>query len=116
MNRIYHMTSEAEWDAQSDADAYVAPSLESDGFIHASHANQIVETANRIFAGRTDLRILVVDVDKLTAPLKVEDSYGHGSFPHVYGPIDKAAVIEVVPFASKPDGSFELPDSIPDQV
>ena len=113
MTRIFHITTRAEWEDQSTQDAYTAPSLESEGFIHASRPDQIVDTANRIFAGRDDLLILVIHVDKLTAPLKVEDSYGHGSFPHVYGPITKDAIDSTVAFPSNPDGSFSLPPTIP---
>jgi uncharacterized protein (DUF952 family) len=110
--RIFHITSHPEWDTQKSEPAFTAPSLESEGFIHASHANQIVDTANRIFSGRTDLVILVIDPALLTSPLKIEDSYGHGSFPHIYGTIEKVAITEVVTFSPKPDGSFDLPDQI----
>jgi uncharacterized protein (DUF952 family) len=112
MTRIFHITTRAEWESQSEQSSYSASSIESEGFIHASRANQIVDTANRIFAGRDDLVVLVVDVDILTSPLKVEDSYGHGSFPHVYGSITKDAILSTVDFPCNSDGTFTLPTAI----
>ncbi len=112
MTHIYHITSRPEWEAQKNASVYRAPSLESEGFIHSSRADQIVDTANGIFAGRDDLVILVIDAGRLTSPLKEEDSYGHGFFPHVYGPIDKDAIIDVLAFPPLADGSFKLPGEI----
>jgi uncharacterized protein (DUF952 family) len=111
MSHIYHMTSKAEWDLQKDK-PFSAPSLDSEGFIHASHADQIVDTANRMFSGRDDLVILVIDTARLTSPLKVEDSYGHGSFPHVYGTIDAEAIVSAVYFPCSTDGTFILPSGI----
>jgi uncharacterized protein (DUF952 family) len=112
MTRIFHITTRAEWESQREQNSYSAASIESEGFIHASRADQIADTANRIFAGRDDLIILVIDVDKLTSPLKVEDSYGRGSFPHVYGPITKDAILSTVDFTCSSDGTFTLPIAI----
>lgn len=116
MTRIFHITARAEWEGQSDQCGYSAASLESEGFIHASRAHQIVDTANRIFPGRDDLIILVIDVGRLTSPLKVEDSYGHGSFPHVYGPIARDAILSVIDFPCNSDGTFTLPDAISNEL
>ena len=112
MTRISHITCLTEWEAQTDDPTFRAASLEPDGFIHASYANQIVDTANLIFSGRKDLVILVIEAALLTSPLKVEDTYGHGSFPHIYGPIDTDAIVDVLAFPPLADGSFELPGEI----
>ncbi len=56
--------------------------------------------------------ILVVDTARLTSPLKVEGSYGHGSFPHVYGHVDANAILSVVDFPCNADGTFALPSAI----
>ena len=112
MPTFYHITSKDDWAAQQSAPEFTADSLESEGFIHASDVDQIVDTANLIFRGRTDLVILVIDTDRLTAPLKVEDLYGHGSHPHVYGPIDRAAIVSTVDFPCSADGTFALPENL----
>jgi uncharacterized protein (DUF952 family) len=87
----------------------VSPSLAEEGFIHCSTAEQVEATANRIFRGRGDLLVLVVDADRLTAPLKWERATDVGEdFPHVYGPIDVAAVVDVVAMPEGDEG-YVLP-------
>ena len=42
--------------------------------------------------------LLRIDPDRLTSPVVVEDLVGSGEpFPHVYGPIDLAAVVAADP-------------------
>lgn len=109
MAEILHITSSSAWAASQDQGRHVDPSLELEGFIHCSEAHQVVGPANRLFQGRTDLLLLRIDTHKLTERLVYEDSYGHGSFPHIYGPINLDAVIKAVAFPCGDDGSFELP-------
>ena len=109
MSNIYHITSQTEWDKQKEAPVYTAESLETEGFIHASNVDQIVPTANLIFQGRTDLLILTIDIDLLSSEVKVEDTYGHGAHPHIYGPVDRAAIVFTVAFPPNKDGTFSLP-------
>jgi uncharacterized protein (DUF952 family) len=86
-----------------------AGSLETEGFIHCSTAGQVVATANRIFAGSGDLLLLVIDPERLTAPLKYERAADAGEdFPHVFGTIDLAAVTDTMVLAEGPDG-YVLP-------
>lgn len=86
------------------------PSLETEGFIHCSYLDQVPLPANALFTGQTDLLLLVIDPAKLASPLVIEDSYGSGTeFPHVYGPIELAAVTTTVPFPANDDGGFSLP-------
>jgi uncharacterized protein (DUF952 family) len=73
----------------------VPASLAVEGFVHCSTVVQVVATADRIFRGSGDLLVLVVDPDRLTAPLKWERATDvDAEFPHVYGPLDVAAVVE----------------------
>ncbi len=104
---VFHIATVADWTARSH-DSYVPAGYEAEGFVHCSGSDQVVGTANRIFAGRHDLVLLAIDDAKLTAPLVWEDSYGSGTeFPHVYGPIDLVAVAEVMAFSPDGDGRFE---------
>ena len=112
MPHIYHITTQFDWQSQKDGATFTAPSLDSDGFIHASMIDQIVDTANAIFAGYDDLVIQVIDTAKLVAEVKIEDTYGHGSFPHIYGPIETQSVIRAIDLPPNADGTFALPDAI----
>ena len=65
----------------------------------------MVATANRHY--RADPRafvVLTVDLDRLTSPWRVEDP--GGIYPHVFGPIDRAAIVRVVPAPRDADGTF----------
>lgn len=114
-DQILHLTARADWDAvAADPSAsYRAESLAAEGFIHCSTVDQLLIPANERFAGRQDLVVLVIDVDKVPSRTVYEDCYESGlEFPHVYGPIPVDAVTEVVPFPCRPDGSFQLPDRL----
>jgi uncharacterized protein (DUF952 family) len=64
----------------------------ADGFIHFSTAAQVRETARRHFGGHTDLIVLEVEAADLGEALRWEPSRGGDLFPHLYGPLDTAAV------------------------
>lgn len=108
---IVHITTAAEWAAAQRDGAYRAPSLDTDGFIHLSRADQVVRVADAAFRGREDLVLLAVDPERLSAPVRWEPAEDGETFPHVYGPIEVAAVVAVVAFPEGPSG-FSLPQAI----
>jgi uncharacterized protein (DUF952 family) len=104
---ILHICSAAEWHASHDGH-YRGASLDHEGFIHCSRPEQVVEVAGRLFQGRRDLVLLVIDPDLVTPEIRWEDG-GNGNFyPHIYGPLNVSAVVAVVAFEPNPKGSFEL--------
>lgn len=105
---ILHLAVEADWDAAETA--YAPPAFDEDGFVHCSAPHQIATVAEARFAGRTDLVLLTIDPNLLTAPVVWEDLADEGEdFPHVYGPIERAAVLEARPYRPGPDGHFPRP-------
>lgn len=83
------------------------PSLDIEGFVHCSMADQLVGVANERFRGRPDLVVLTIDERLLSSPVVSEDCDETGErYPHVYGPIDPEAIVEVAPFPPGPDGEF----------
>jgi uncharacterized protein (DUF952 family) len=110
---ILHITTAPEWEAAQEAGEYRAPSLDTEGFIHCSLPTQVTHVADWFYRDVEDLVLLCIEPDELTSELRWEpsaDSFA-GDFPHVYGPIALAAVIEVLPWKRGADG-FELPDRI----
>lgn len=98
---ILHICSPDEWDDARRAGARLAPSLATEGFVHCSLPRQLAGVAARRFAGVSDATVLVIDPERLDAPVVLEDSYGSGDeFPHVHGPITVEAVVEVVGLAT----------------
>jgi uncharacterized protein (DUF952 family) len=108
---ILHITSKAEWLEAQQRGEYVAPSLQTEGFIHCSTEKQVLHVANAFYRGRNDLVLLKLDEAKLNSELKWEPpagpvAPGHSAsdrFPHIYGPINLTAVEEVLDF--EPDSS-----------
>jgi uncharacterized protein (DUF952 family) len=95
---IYHVTTAQEWSTAKEKGFYEAASLASEGFIHCSEEHQVANVLERYFAGKSDLVKLVIDTDKLTSRYVQEWSPSiQDTFPHIYGPVNSNAVIEVVP-------------------
>ena len=84
--------------------------------MHLSTPEQVHLPAERLYPGRRDLGLLVVDPARLTDPVRLEpgDPAGPASmrFPHLYGPLPTTAVIAVVPY--RPPSPFAVP--APDDV
>ncbi len=109
MDQIVHICSLEDWQTAKVVGQYRAESLKSEGFIHFSRPDQAVDTANRYYAGRRDLLLLWVDPQELTADLRWESSHGD-LYPHLFGPLNFEAVLQVMPFIPEDDGVFrELP-------
>lgn len=107
---IYHIITRADWEKAQQLGVYRAPSLESEGFIHCSTRDQVLNTAERYYKGVEDLYLLNIDIAGLDHEIRFEDTSGHGSlFPHIYGPVPLKAVVAVVRFAPRVDGLFDWP-------
>ena len=109
-NTIYKICPAALWRAAEQAGVFDGSDVDRrDGFIHFSTAAQAAETAARHFAGARDLLLIAVDASALGARLKWEPSRGGALFPHLYGPLDLAAVRGVDPLPLGPNG-HEFPE------
>jgi uncharacterized protein (DUF952 family) len=104
---LFHITPRIDWDAARTAGEYRAASLETEGFIHLSTDAQWPKTLQRFFRGREGLVLLVIDPSRLTHEVRFEAADGD-RFPHLYGPLDLAAVIEARPLALGADGLHRL--------
>ncbi len=94
---IYHVTTASEWKEAKQKGFYETPSLKEEGCIHCSQPEQVPGVLERYFSGKTGLVKLVIDTDKLTSQFIYDWSPSIAdTFPHVYGPINVDAVIEVV--------------------
>ncbi len=102
---IVHICPRSDWERARQEGVYRPASLESEGFIHFSRPEQVAAVANRFYAGRTDLLLLWVPPQNLTAPLKWEAADGE-IFPHLYGALPVEAVAAVTPFQPGERGLF----------
>lgn len=96
MPLIYHVAFKDAWEDAKQKGFYEPPSLNAEGFIHCSQEQQVEGVLERYFAGQTNLVKLTIDTDKLTSKFVFEWSPSTAdTFPHVYGPINTDAVINV---------------------
>ncbi len=106
MRLTYHLMSRDWWTASDPAAPLASPSLGVEGFIHCTDgAPEMLATANRHY--RDDPReflVLTIDLDRAGSPWRVDDP--GGIYPHVFGPIDRSALVAVVPAPRDPEGNF----------
>ena len=105
MSRIFHLATAADWEAARASGRYTtstrAVGLAEEGFIHASHEHQWQGVRERFYADVGEpLVLLEIETDRLDVPV-VEEAVPDGgeTYPHVYGVLDPAAVVRVVPLA-----------------
>ena len=97
---IFHIADRDRWQRSLAAGEYTASTLGLElvdqGFIHLSTAEQLSGVVERFYQGVPNLVLLHVNETKLTAELVFEQLDGAPEpFPHLYGPLNTDAVIEV---------------------
>jgi uncharacterized protein (DUF952 family) len=118
MNTIVVIARRADWERSHKTGEYtqstITATLGEVGFIHCSFPDQTIDIANRRFAAEEDLVLLLIDENKVKAPVKHEGALSGraGTFPHIYGPLNVGAVYAVLPLAKNSEGAFIAPDEL----
>lgn len=117
MAHIFHLTRRSDWLASQPGGEYRVSTrgrtLEDDGFIHCSEADQVLRVADALFQNVEDVTLLVIDSDRLSAPVVRENLDGRDErFPHIYGPLNLEAVVSVYPLPRDRDGRFVMPEDL----
>jgi uncharacterized protein (DUF952 family) len=94
---IYHIATALDWESQRHNTDYVPTDYNREGFIHCCSQEQLAGVMERYFNGKTGLVLLHLDVLKLTATVKYELSTNNEKYPHIYGPINREAIVNVMP-------------------
>jgi uncharacterized protein (DUF952 family) len=101
-----HLVPEAVWEAHDPATPYLPAVYAQDGFVHCTDGDEaMVTVANRFY--REDTRpflVLTLDLERTRSPWRFDDP--SGIYPHVYGPIDPACVMDVRRMLRVADGTF----------
>lgn len=109
---IYKILRSEEWAALlHEGETRGAPIDVADGYVHFSTAAQLLETAERHFAGEAGLVVLRVEESRLGDALRWEPSRGGQLFPHLYRPLRLADLAWVRPMGSSGSG-HRLPDGV----
>lgn len=114
MTHLLHITDPETWRQSRAAGEYAMSTrgrtLAEQGFIHCSLPHQVRTIADLVYPDTADLVILVIDTDRLTAPVRYEAAEPGGEqFPHIYGPLGASAVIETVLVSRDATGQLILP-------
>jgi uncharacterized protein (DUF952 family) len=104
--RIFHIATAADWAAAQRVGSYTTSTygvtLADEGFLHASRGDQWQGVRDRFYGEVAEpLVLLAIDTDKLTAPVVEESPPGTDeTFPHIYGPLNPDAVVQVIPLGT----------------
>jgi glutathione S-transferase len=106
---IYHLAVLADWDdaAGEYRGSTLGRSLDEVGFVHCSTASQVRQVADLLYSGRDDVVLLKIDPGRLSVPV-LHEKVGGKSFPHIYGPVPREAVISATPLRAGGDGRLEI--------
>ncbi|MFT4033193.1 MAG: DUF952 domain-containing protein [Siphonobacter sp.] len=92
---LYHIVKPEYWALFADQDLYTPETFEQEGFIHLSTQEQVSGVLDRYYSGIRPLILLHLDETKFSFPLKYEPSMGNELFPHLYGSLNKDAIVTI---------------------
>jgi uncharacterized protein (DUF952 family) len=110
MRTIYHLVLRHVWERNADP-PYRADSLTSEGFIHCSFAEQVAWAANRFYTDAVDLLVLHIDPGRLSSPVREEACETGEIFPHIYGPLNREAVVKMEALTRGAEGRWQFSGS-----
>lgn len=92
---IYHIVLPDIW-AAFDTELYKHASLETEGFIHCSFADQLDAVIERYYNGEKSVVVLEIESDRLMSRMIKEPSTNNEIYPHIYGPINRDSIVAVI--------------------
>lgn len=111
--RVYKICDRGAWEKARLQGHFLGSADDvRDGFIHLSAPDQVAGTLNRHFAHQDDLLLISVDTARLGSLLRWEPSRDGALFPHLYAPLEFAAVVSEVPLARDAHGQYRLPGEV----
>ncbi len=105
----WHLVPADEWRAVPADAPYLPAAFTRDGFIHTTHtATEVAAAGNRYYKDDPSPYLaILIDLRRVTSPWRYD---GDPRFPHIYGPLNRDAVLTVHSAPRTPDGTF-LPPS-----
>lgn len=107
MGLILHLTPVDHYNSFAPGAPYFPTDYDREGFIHCTQGSGLMlQVANKFYRGVPGgFQVLILDADRITAPVKWEPA-GSSLFPHIYGPLNRDAVIDIVALIRAADGEF----------
>lgn len=112
MNITYHGTPKAYFESLDPAQPYVPTDFEREGFIHCTDGREAVSIILSLYYKDSpgDWAVLYIDKDRVTSPVRYDDPAE--VFSHIYGPLNRDAIIAVRDIGRADDGTFLKPPAI----
>lgn len=109
MNITYHLVPKAYFEAQNPDVGYLPARFAEEGFIHCTDGELMLSRkAVQYYAQLQDeLLILFIDRAKLSAPVRYDDP--EHLFPHIYGPVNRDAIVKVSRMVRDRKGEWIFP-------
>ena len=92
---IIHSVNKDEFEKEIETGSYGTKSLERCGFIHCSDLDTYYLVAPNFKNDYAEKVILIIDTERLNCEVKWENG-GNFDYPHIYGLLDKGAIIGIV--------------------
>ncbi|MBC7474631.1 MAG: DUF952 domain-containing protein [Candidatus Sericytochromatia bacterium] len=105
---IYHIAKTEWYELFKEKDYYESETLTQEKFIHCSEYQQLERTLNLYFKNEKDVLVISIDQDKVIAEIKYEKSADNLVFPHIYGKLNKNAIIKTDIYNSDNQGRFNI--------
>src|ERR1700733_10309109 len=119
MSRIYHFINQSDLQLYLSDVALEVPSLVSEGFIHCSKLDQVIEVANFIAPYDEEMHLIEIDDELVIPEVRYENLEGgliaHDQeklFPHIYGPLNRDAIIAIHKMEWDGEDGYQLPESL----
>jgi len=109
VNVIYHLVHADYWRDLDPAALYLPGDFESDGFTHCTRGlDLLVQVANTYYRD-VDAEFLLLEIveSRVSAEVRYE-----GGFPHIYGALNRDAIIAVYAMPRRAGGRFEAPSDV----
>lgn len=104
---ILHCMKKSTWEERKNKEFWGNRNMEADGFIHCSSVEYFWRVAPNFKDIKDEMVLVCIDEDKLNAEVRYEDGDHCGrAYPHVYGLINREAIVKVLPFLRKEDGTY----------
>ena len=109
MNITYHGTPKSYFESLDPSQPYIPLAFDKDGFIHTTEGREAVSI---ILTGLYKTQhepfvVLHIDLDRITVPVRYDDPAC--IFPHIYGPLNRDAIVKIEQIQRADDGTFMRP-------
>lgn len=104
---IYHIITPEAWERALLEEQYRPSSLKTEGFIHFSTEDQVLESARIHLGMHSELVVLRVVLKHIKHNVKWEEGREGMLFPHLYGKLPLESVENTKSIFRQEDGSFE---------